>query len=174
MDLLFEDVIAEFAKAENKAMFTAAAIKPPSIIDFYMGQPEHPEYFEFTLPAIFMDYSIIPTKQGNLWVNAATLSFHCLPEIGPSTSSVSPRRTQGLKTIKFYGIIKHILDKVAGKHYTSFSRGPEMPAYTVDHKYHIIGYTTQTDDINGKFLGRYTEGTVEDIAITGESRFSLQ
>ncbi|RKR83204.1 hypothetical protein BDD43_3406 [Mucilaginibacter gracilis] len=172
MDQLFEDVIAKFES--KKALFTGAGLKAP-FIDFYMGQPEHPEFFEFTLPAVFMDYSIVPMKQGLLWVNATTLSFHCIPEIAPSASSISPRRTQGLKQIIWYGLVKDVLDTVTGRHYTSLTRGHESPSYTPDFKYHIINYTTEMDNLSGKAKGRYAAGEVDELGISGEikSRFSL-
>jgi len=172
MEHLFEDIITTFEA--NKSKFTDAGLKPP-FIDLYQGQVEHPEYFEFNLPALFMDYAITPQKEGKLWVNNTSLIFYACPELAPSASNKSSRRPQGLKPLIWYGIIKDILDTVSGRHYTTLMRGPEKPGYGGAFNYHTIDYSTVMDQLSGKEKGRYTDGTIEQVNTTGQikSRFSL-
>lgn len=57
MKELYTTIQHLFSTEETKAVFNEAHLYPPEFIDLYNGQPESPEEFEFTTPALFLDYS---------------------------------------------------------------------------------------------------------------------
>lgn len=174
MDILYKNMIQAFI--DKKAWFTDAGLPTPKLIDYYMGQPEHPDEFEFALPAVFMDYSIQWKKAGKIYEGSPVIEFHCIPpDEYPSASSISSRRDDGLKTILWYQTVAQVLDTVTTDHSTGLVRINERPAITRDFNYHIMGYGCEIDALPGTEHDRYQDGTINDIAIAGNivSKFSL-
>lgn len=168
MDEIYTKLTAAFAKQSNIDRFTAKGLKPPKIIDFYQGQPEDPENFEFVLPALFVDYRITSwTLQGKIYVGSANIQIHAIPEDAPSASNISRRMTEGLKPLQWYGLVRQVIDTITGETFSMLQRGPEDPLYTRDYVYHVLNFTCNVDDIPGTEVDRYADGTIEDLSITG-------
>lgn len=165
MEEIYLKIIEAFEA--KKQWFTNAGLKPPKFVDFYFGQPDDPEQFEFVLPALFVDYSSTWTKEGRVYAGQTTLNFHAIPELAPTASNISARQSAGLKIITWYRLVRQVLDTVTGENFADLLRGTESPAYTRDFKYHIMSYSTVMAEESGKEVGRFGEGKIEDIDITG-------
>ena len=58
MKQLYKSIQSLFKSPETLQLFQQLNFCPPEFIDLYNGQPESPDDFEFTTPALFIDYSI--------------------------------------------------------------------------------------------------------------------
>lgn len=173
MDDILVAVNAAFVA--KKPWFTAAGLKPPRIIDFFVGQTEHPEEFEIVLPALFMDYSIDWKRTGQYYDGPVNLMFHAVPDTAAPTENISPRQADGLKTIIWYRLVRQVLDTVVGENFSRLVRGQETPAVTPDLRYHIQTFTTQISEQVGTNVGKQVNATIEEINIDGnaKSKYSL-
>ena len=68
-----------------------------------MGQPNHPEDFEFTLPAVFIEYAA--DYDGETF----DLILHVVQDFGADTENFSPERNNGLNFIDFLSKLKQCL-----------------------------------------------------------------
>ena len=166
-DILLAVNAAFTAKA---SWFTDAGLTPPRMIDFYMGQTENPDEFEFVLPALFMDYTVNWKMTGQYYAGPAGLMFHALPDTAAPTENISARQTEGLQTIIWYRLVRQVLDTVSGENFQQLIRGQEHNAATVEFRYHIMDYNTQVTELPGQLVGKYTDGSVEEINITGDAK----
>ncbi|WP_295674628.1 hypothetical protein [uncultured Mucilaginibacter sp.] len=166
-DILLAVNAAFTAKA---AWFTSRGLIPPRLIDFYMGQPENPEEFEFVLPALFMDYSVSWKMTGQYYGGPATLMFHALPDTAAPTENISARQAEGLQTTVWYRLVRQVLDTVTGENFQQLIRGQEHTAATADFRYHIMDYGTQVSEIPGQYVDKFTDGSIEEINITGDAK----
>ena len=87
----------------HAADFTAAGVLPPQTIDVYMGQPNNPEDFEFTLPAVFIDYSA--DYDGEV----LDLQLHVVQDFLDDTENFAPQRDNGLRFVTFLSVLKKCL-----------------------------------------------------------------
>ena len=89
--------------AAHDGDFEQAELTPPQTIDIYMGQPNHPEDFEFTLPAVFIEYAA--DYDGETF----DLILHVVQDFGADTENFSPERNNGLNFIDFLSKLKQCL-----------------------------------------------------------------
>ena len=87
----------------HAADFTAAGVLPPQTIDVYMGQPNNPEDFEFTLPAVFIDYSA--DYDGEV----LDIQLHVVQDFLDDTENFAPQRDEGLRFVTFLSVLKKCL-----------------------------------------------------------------
>jgi hypothetical protein len=93
----------------NKSLFTDKGLSGDFYIDIYRGQTTDPELFEFfTLPAIFIDYSI--QGQGINKPRLVTLSLHILIDELPSESNISQQQEDGFKRFIYQSLIQKLLE----------------------------------------------------------------
>lgn len=89
--------------AAHSRDFEKAGLEPPQTIDIYMGQPNNPDDFEFTLPAVFIEYAA--DYDGETF----DLILHVVQDFGTDTENFSPERTKGLEYITFLSVLKRCL-----------------------------------------------------------------
>lgn len=87
----------------HTADFTAAGVPVPQTIDVYLGQPNRPEDFEFTLPAVFIDYSA--DYDGEV----LDIQMHVVQDFLDDTENFAPRRDEGLRFVTFLSVLKKCL-----------------------------------------------------------------
>ena len=85
MKQLYNSIQSLFHSPETLQLFRQLNLCPPEFIDLYNGQPESPEDFEFTTPALFIDYSISWDKAGTMRLGTLTLEVHILTDPTPET-----------------------------------------------------------------------------------------
>lgn len=76
MKQLYKSIQQLFRQPETIETFAALNLYAPAFIDLYNGQPESPDDFEFTIPALFLDYSIDWEKAGTMRKGQLTLEVH--------------------------------------------------------------------------------------------------
>lgn len=132
MHNLYQAIVDKFES--KKALFSDALLEPIQTIDFYMGQPATPNAFEFSLPAIFIDYAID-------WENnTITVEAHCLSEFMEDTENFSTKREQGLEYMRRLAITRSVLTNTSTQFITGLKPTTERPATTEYFHYHVLSF----------------------------------
>jgi hypothetical protein len=93
----------------NSAKFTDRGLSGISFLDVYRSQPLEPELYEyFSLPAIFVDYSM--TGQGINQRRLITMTLHIVTDDMPDASNISEQKSEGLKRFLYLLIIQQTLE----------------------------------------------------------------
>ncbi len=93
----------------NKQLFIDAGLNENFFIDVYRSQPYEPELYEyFSLPAIFVDYSML--GQGKNKPRKVTLTLHVVTDEMPDASNISLQKDEGLKRFLYHIYLQKILE----------------------------------------------------------------
>lgn len=93
----------------NKSKFTNRGLSGSFFLDVYRGQPLEPELYEyFSLPAIFIDYSM--QGQGQNQPRLVTMTAHIVTDEMPDASNISEQKTAGLNRFLYNLTIQEILE----------------------------------------------------------------
>jgi len=93
----------------NKSKFTNRGLSGSFFLDVYRGQPLEPELYEyFSLPAIFIDYSM--QGQGQNKPRLVTMTAHIVTDEMPDASNISEQKTVGLNRLLYNLTIQEILE----------------------------------------------------------------
>ncbi|MDE5525682.1 hypothetical protein [Elizabethkingia meningoseptica] len=110
---LLQTFIDEGTSEETKDLYRAKGIVPVQHIDFYAGQDQDPEYFEyFPCPAIFFSWSIDYKQKPAV----ATVTFRLLYEQLRDTSSQGKNTQEALKFLDFIEITDNVLHNLESTH----------------------------------------------------------
>lgn len=138
---LYQNIISKLRA--NAARFTELGIEPISTVDLYNGQPENPEAFEFTTPALFIDYGIDWERGGSGYKSGiATIDIHILADKRPGTENWSNRIDDGIKRLLYHSLIGEILESVGSPFTGSLCLINEKPKQTDYFDYHILTFDT--------------------------------
>ncbi len=120
---------------DNADIFHQLNIEAPETVDIHFGQPSDPEHFEFTLPAVFIDYDI------NYATGHTNIMLHCLYEFGADTESFSST-PNGDKYIIYLKALRRIITGVnLGKIFSQLQPAQELPIITDAYHYHQLSFT---------------------------------
>ena len=120
--------------------FANAGVTPPQTVDVYMGQPSKPEDFEFSLPAVFVDYAA--DYDGEVF----DLYLHVLQDFADDTENFAPNREQGLEYLTFLTVLKRILNGIKMKPVFGVLRPyQESPVLTEFYQYHMLAFRCSFD-----------------------------
>ena len=93
----------------NKQKFIDAGLNGNFFIDVYRSQPLEPDQYEyFSLPAIFVDYSML--GQGKNKPRKITLTLHIVTDEMPDASSISPQKKDGLNRFIYNLLLQQIVE----------------------------------------------------------------
>ena len=109
MKQLYKSIQSLFKSPETLQLFQQLNFCPPEFIDLYNGQPESPDDFEFTTPALFIDYSISWDKAGTMRLGTLTLEVHILTDPTPETDNLTAPLS-GLEKVDYYETISDLLE----------------------------------------------------------------
>lgn len=129
-----------FSTEETKAVFNEAHLYPPEFIDLYNGQPESPEEFEFTTPALFLDYSINWERSGAMRRGELTLEVHVLTDPTPETDNLPPT-LEGMEKITYYETISNLLEDLSTFETSGLILKQERPITTDYFNYHLLTFS---------------------------------
>lgn len=113
--------------------FVNAGVTPPQTIDVFMGQPSNPEEFEFTLPAVFIDYAA--DYDGEV----LDVQLHVVQDFLDDTENFAPQRDKGLQFITFLSVLKKCLYGLKMRPIFGMLRlYQELPMQTEFFNYHLL------------------------------------
>ncbi|WP_291590643.1 hypothetical protein [Bacteroides sp.] len=140
MKELYTTIQNLFSTEATKDVFKEAHLYPPEFIDLYNGQPEFPEEFEFTTPALFLDYSINWERSGAMRRGELTLEVHVLTDPTPETDSL-PSVIEGMEKIMYYETISDLLEDLATSETSGLILKQERPITTDYFNYHLLTFS---------------------------------
>jgi len=107
---MLKQLLSLYEKLEqNKVKFESAGLNGDFFIDVYRSQPFQPELYEyFSLPAIFVDYSM--AGQGANNPRLITLTLHIIVDELPDASNISEQKEYGLKRFSYCLLLQSILE----------------------------------------------------------------
>lgn len=93
----------------NKHKFEDAGLNGNFFIDVYRSQPLEPELYEyFSLPAIFVDYSILGQGKNN--PRKVSITLHVVTDEMPDISNISLQKSDGLKRFLYNLLIQEVIE----------------------------------------------------------------
>lgn len=124
----------------KKALFTDNKLPENWFVDMYMGQPINPEEFEFSLPAVFIDYSI------DWAMNIITIDAHVISEFEEESGSIFSKKDEGINYMRMLAICRNILTGIKTDFITKLKPLGEKPATTEYYHYHILTFSGNIQD----------------------------
>lgn len=146
METIYNAIIARFEAEKNR--FNGA--KTP-FMDVYMGQPLNPEEFEFTLPAVFIDYGI-DWGQELLRIEA-----HVVSDFGWETDNKSLKRAEGLEYLRLLALVRRLIKGVRTAGTGQLRPRSETPRTTDYYHYHVLSFEASITDTFGEEFADLTE-----------------
>ena len=140
MKQLYNSIQSLFHSPETLQLFRQLNLCPPEFIDLYNGQPESPEDFEFTTPALFIDYSISWDKAGTMRLGTLTLEVHILTDPTPETDNLTAPLS-GLEKVDYYETISDLLEGLSTSETSALVLTSERPVVTGYFNYHPLTFT---------------------------------
>lgn len=140
MKELYTTIQNLFSTEATKDLFNESALCPPEFIDLYNGQPDSPEEFEFTTPALFLDYSIQWDRSGAMRRGELTLEVHVLTDPTPETDNLPPV-IEGMEKITYYETISDLLEDLSTSETSGLILKQERPVTTDYFNYHLLTFT---------------------------------
>lgn len=140
MKELYTTIQNLFSTEATKAVFRESDLYPPEFIDLYNGQPESPEEFEFTTPALFLDYSINWERSGAMRRGELTLEVHVLTDPTPETDNLPPV-IEGMEKITYYETISDLLEDLSTSETSGLILKQERPVTTDYFNYHLLTFS---------------------------------
>lgn len=121
---------------DNSAVFTRKGFLAPQTIDTYQGQPIAPDQFEFTLPAIFIDY-MADYNSEKLYIY-----LHVLQDYTEDTENFAPDRANGMRFNEYLTTVKCLLNGMRiGGAFGVLKLHQELPTQTEFYYYHQITFS---------------------------------
>lgn len=129
-----------FKLKETAKVFNGKNLRVPEFIDLYNGQPEEPNEFEFTLPALFIDYSIAWDRAGTMRKGELTVEVHVLAEPGEETDNLNDTLL-GLDKVDYYETISDLLEDLSTSETSKLVLKGEKPVATDYFNYHLLTFS---------------------------------
>lgn len=140
MKELYQSIQKIFKKDETIESFRNLHLPVPEYIDLYNGQPEMPEDFEFSTPALFIDYSVSWERAGVMRRGELTLDVHVLTDPTPETDNLTSE-IEGLEKITYYETVSNILEDLATSETSGLVLKGERPVATDYFNYHLLSFS---------------------------------
>lgn len=137
MQELYRNIIQRLDDA--RPQFLERGLPPVETVDLYDGQPEDPEAYEFTCPALFLDYKI-DWERGASGVKRGTVAvdLHILLNPMPGTENWSDLLPAGLQKMEYYDLVAQILEGVDSTNVGELYITGEEPRQTDYFCYHLF------------------------------------
>lgn len=160
MKPLYQAIQALFRQPETLKTFTGQGLCIPEFIDLYAGQPEEPDRFEFTTPALFIDYSIDWERAGTMRRGKLTLEVHVLTDPTDETDNLSDPLS-GLEKIEYYETVSDLLEDLATCETSGLVLTGERPVTTEYFNYHLLTFTCTIS----RRRTRVTPGSINNVLV---------
>lgn len=124
---------------EQKPKFEAHCLQSDFFIDVYRSQPTQPETYEyFSLPAIFVDYSM--RGNGKNQPRTIALTLHVITDEMPDASNIDEHRSDGLQRFTYLLLLQSILEGTKLGRTTTLKFISEGIVDTPVVNYHVQNY----------------------------------
>ncbi|WP_455592916.1 hypothetical protein [Bacteroides sp.] len=160
MKPLYQAIQALFKQPEAIRAFTGQNLRIPEFIDLYDGQPEEPDRFEFTTPALFVDYSIDWERAGTMRKGKLTLEVHVLTDPTDETDNLSGPLS-GMEKVDYYETVSDLLEDLATCETSGLVLTGERPVTTDYFNYHLLTFTCTIS----RRRTQVTHGGIDEISI---------
>ena len=140
MKQLYKTIQELFKQPETIQLFRSLNLSPPEYIDLYDGQPEEPERFEFTTPALFIDYAISWERAGTMRKGELSVEVHVLTDPTDETDNLS-ETLSGMEKIDYYETISNLLEDISTCETSGLLLKGERPVTTDYFNYHLLTFT---------------------------------
>ena len=151
MKQLYKTIQELFKKPETISLFRSQNLTPPEYIDLYDGQPEEPDRFEFTTPALFIDYSIAWERAGTMRKGELSIDVHVLTGPTDETDSLADNLS-GMEKIDYYETISTLLEDLSTCETSRLVLKSERPITTDYFNYHLLTFTCTISRRRTKFI----------------------
>lgn len=165
MKPLYQAIQTLFRQPETIATFRALSLTPPEYIDLYDGQPEEPDRFEFTTPALFIDYSIDWSTAGTTRIGTLTLEAHVLTDPTDETDNLSA--LPGLEKVDYYETVSNLLEDLATSETSGLVLKSERPVTTDYFNYHQLTFTCT---ISRRRTNITTQGSIDSLNLSPQKK----
>lgn len=169
MKPLYQAIQLLFKRPETTKAFTEQNLPAPEFIDLYEGQPEEPERFEFSTPALFIDYSIDWERAGTMRKGKLTLEVHVLTEPTPETDNLS-EPLSGMEKIDYYETVSNVLEDLATSETSGLVLTGERPVVTDYFNYHLLTFTCTIS----RRHTRITVGSIDNIVVQKPKIYDIE
>lgn len=151
MQNLYLKILEQFKN--NSHRFKELDLEPIRTVDMYSGQPDNPELFEFTTPAVFVDYNI-DWEKGSSAVKRGVLNLtlHIITDPTLGTENWSHNKEEGLRRLMYYALILELMEGVRTDTVGSLYAISEQPEKTDYFDYHTITFQTSITRSKGRLL----------------------
>lgn len=129
-----------FKKDETIEYFHNLHLSAPEFVDLYNGQPETPEDFEFTTPALFIDYAISWERAGTMRRGELTVEVHVLTDPTPETDNLT-QEIKGMEKVVYYETVSNLLEDLATSETSGLALKAERPMSTDYFNYHMLTFS---------------------------------
>lgn len=140
MKQLYKTIQELFKQPETIQLFHSLNLSPPEYIDLYDGQPEEPERFEFTIPALFIDYAISWERAGTMRKGELSVEVHVLTDPTDETDNLS-ETLSGMEKVDYYETISNLLEDLSTCETSRLVLKSERPVTTDYFNYHLLTFT---------------------------------
>lgn len=168
MKELYQTIQKLFRQEETIKTFHALHLPVPEFIDLYDGQPEAPDNFEFTTPALFIDYAVEWERRGAMRIGQLTLDIHALTDPTPETDNL-PEILEGMEKIDYYETISNLLEDLSTSETSPLVLKSERPVNTEYFNYHLLTFTCT---ISRRRTNITSQGTVDEV-ITEQKKYII-
>lgn len=105
-----------------------------------------PEDFEFSTPALFIDYSVSWERAGAMRRGELTLDVHVLTDPTAETDNLTSE-IEGLEKITYYETVSNILEDLATSETSGLVLKGERPVATDYFNYHYSLFPVPSQDV---------------------------
>ncbi len=120
----------------NNPAFAQNGTLPPATVDMYYNQPGNPDAFEWTFPAVFVDYLLDHDNE------LAYIYLHCVSEDATETDNLSDNSSLGLRYLDYLDTVRQLLTGIRTPPvFGSLSPYQDSPVQSAFFHYHLLTFT---------------------------------
>jgi hypothetical protein len=162
METLYQKIIETFNL--NTQVFTDRGLPVPRTIDIDYGQADDPENFELFLPAVLINFAVVPGEPNSS--DVLNLQLSVVQDPGELTASYAADLQPGLQYLRLLRAVRFVMNNLASAETSPLKFKALRPAATQYFKLHVIEYSClvdpYTDSLHKPSIG---EATVDKLSL---------
>lgn len=162
METLYQKIIETFN--QNPQVFTERGLPVPRTIDMDYGQADDPENFELFLPALLINFAVVPGEANSS--DLLNMQLSVVQDPGELTANYSADLQAGLQYLRLLRAVRYVMNNLASDETSPLKFKALRPAATQYFKLHVIEYSClidrYTDSLHKPSIG---EATVDKLSL---------